>query len=142
MTVVVDTGPLYALADRRDRHHAACRDWYLKTDPRRLIIPAPVLAEACHLIERSCGSQVEAAFLEDLGRGSYGTVVTVEPVDLIRAGALVRQHAQLPLGGTDAMVIAVAERLRVPTVATVDWRHFNVVRPAHVPAFTIVPGSP
>jgi predicted nucleic acid-binding protein len=45
----------------------------------------------------------------------------------------------MPLGGTDAAVIAVAERLGVEQVATVDHRHFSVVRPLHVSAFTLLP---
>jgi predicted nucleic acid-binding protein len=44
----------------------------------------------------------------------------------------------LPLGGVDAAVIAVTERLRVTEIATLDRRHFTVVRPAHVEAFTLL----
>lgn len=40
---------------------------------------------------------------------------------------------------TDAAVIAVAERLRITEVATLDHRHFRVVRPRHIPAFTLLP---
>jgi uncharacterized protein len=53
--------------------------------------------------------------------------------------ALVRQYADLPLGGTDASVVAVAERLGTADVATIDHRHFTVVQPLHAPAFRIVP---
>jgi predicted nucleic acid-binding protein len=52
--------------------------------------------------------------------------------------ALVRQYSDLRLDGTDAAVIAVAERLGVDQVATVDRRH-SVVRPRHVSAFTLLP---
>ena len=36
-------------------------------------------------------------------------------------------------------VIAAAERLGVTEVATLDRRHFTVVRPRHVEAFKLVP---
>jgi uncharacterized protein len=52
---------------------------------------------------------------------------------------LVEQYADLPLGGTDAAVIAIAERLQLDTVATLDRRHFSVVRPSHVESLTLVP---
>ena len=52
---------------------------------------------------------------------------------------LVAQYGSLPLGTTDASVVAVAERLKVTEVATLDWRHFNVVRPAHTSALTLLP---
>jgi uncharacterized protein len=54
--------------------------------------------------------------------------------------ALVEQYADLPLGAVDASVIALAERLGIPEVATLDRRHFSVVRPLHVPTFHLLPG--
>jgi len=59
--------------------------------------------------------------------------------DLARAAELVEQYADLPLGGTDACVVALAERLNVAEVATIDRRDFSVVRPRHVPALTLLP---
>lgn len=59
--------------------------------------------------------------------------------DLRRMSELVRQYADRRLGGTDASLIAVAERLGVATIATINRRDFDNVRPRHVPAFTIVP---
>jgi uncharacterized protein len=38
-----------------------------------------------------------------------------------------------------ASLIAIAERLGIDTIATLDRRHFTVVRPAHVEAFTLLP---
>ena len=52
---------------------------------------------------------------------------------------LVETYTDLPLGTSDASVIAVAERLGVATVATLDQRHFRVVRPFHIEAFTLLP---
>jgi hypothetical protein len=36
--------------------------------------------------------------------------------------------------------VAVAERLGLTEIATIDRRHFSVVRPRHVGAFTLLPG--
>lgn len=52
---------------------------------------------------------------------------------------LVEQYDNLPLGGSDASVVALAERLGVTTVMTLDRRHFSVVRPRHVATFTLLP---
>jgi len=136
--IVVDTGVLYALADRDDTHHAACVRW-LATARDPLIVPPPVIAEACYLIGRALGPGPEAAFLDAFGPGQAFTLGNLLEADLPRMAALVRQYGDLPLGGTDAAVIATAERLGVTDVATVDRRHFTVVRPAHVPAFTLLP---
>ena len=66
-------------------------------------------------------------------------VDNLTPDDLRRVAALVATYVDLPLGGTDASVIALAERHRVTTIATLDRCHFTVVRPSHVPTFEIVP---
>jgi predicted nucleic acid-binding protein len=59
--------------------------------------------------------------------------------DYARMAELVVTYGDLPLGTTDASVIAIAERLKLTDVATLDRRHFTVVRPAHVNALTLLP---
>lgn len=59
--------------------------------------------------------------------------------DLDRMAELVEKYADFPLGLVDASVIAVAERLGADEIATLDRRHFSVVRPAHLQAFTLLP---
>jgi predicted nucleic acid-binding protein len=59
--------------------------------------------------------------------------------DLVRMAELVRTYADFPLGAADASVIAVAERLDVTQIATIDHRHFRVVRPRHCDAFDLLP---
>jgi hypothetical protein len=41
----------------------------------------------------------------------------------------------------DAAVIAIAERLQLTEIATLDHRHFTVVRPRHTAAFVLLPAS-
>ena len=139
--ILVDTNVLYALADRRDKHHARCVDWLQRT-PDILMVPATVLAETCYLIDRTLGPAAEAAFLDSVGTGPDYTFQLVELVDsdLRRMSGLVRQYAGLRLGGTDASVVAICERLGIVTVATVNLRDFAAVRPRHIPAFITVPG--
>jgi len=52
---------------------------------------------------------------------------------------LIERYQDLRLGTTDASVIALAERLDVNEIATLDRRHFTVVRPLHVQALTLLP---
>ncbi len=68
--------------------------------------------------------------------------MTVEPLigpDWQRIRELVERYADLPLGGTDASLIAIAERLGSTRVATLDRAHFHVIRPTHCDAFELVP---
>jgi hypothetical protein len=49
------------------------------------------------------------------------------------------RYRDMPLGTVDASVIALAERLKVSQIATLDHRHSSVVRPAHVESFELLP---
>jgi uncharacterized protein len=135
--IIIDTGPLVAAADADDKQHARCVEMF-RTARRPWLVPEPVIAEVCYLLERERGSRVEAAFLRSFGQGSF-TLAPLTLADTDRMAELVETYADFPLGGVDAAVIAIAERLNVPTIATLDRRHFTAVRPQHVPAFTLLP---
>ncbi len=135
--ILADTGPLVAAANSRDHHHLVCRDLLLN-HPGPILVPAPVVVEVCQLLAARRGTEAEAAFLRTLGSGDL-RVLDLDPADYIRAAALVTQYADLPLGAVDSCVIAVAERLRLHEIATLDRRHFTVVRPAHLTAFALLP---
>ncbi|MFC0527005.1 type II toxin-antitoxin system VapC family toxin [Phytohabitans kaempferiae] len=87
--VVVDTGPLVALADGDDADHERCVKW-LRTCTARLVIPSPIVAEACYLLGSRCGAEVEAAFLEALVDNEPFEVVAPGPGDYLRMAELVR----------------------------------------------------
>ena len=91
-----------------------------------------------YLLATRLGTGPEIRFLGDLAAGWF----TVEPVaaaDWLRIAELVERYQDLPLGTVDASVVTTAERLGIKEIATVDRRHFTVVRPAHVDAFTLQP---
>ncbi|WP_239029043.1 PIN domain-containing protein [Pseudonocardia acidicola] len=81
---------------------------------------------------------MESLFLTALADGDFEPV-ELRQEDYRRVSELVTTYGDLPLGTTDATVVAPAERLGVSEVATLDRRHFTVVRPAHVPALTLLP---
>jgi uncharacterized protein len=138
--IVVDTNVLVALADRRDAHHVRCRDWLAGCAEPLIVLPT-VVAEACYLIDKYLGPTAEAVFLDSIGIGpDYRfQLAGLVDADVRRMAELVRRYADRRLGGTDASVIAVCERLSVTTVATVNRRDFANVRPRHLTAFAIVP---
>jgi hypothetical protein len=77
-------------------------------------------------------------FLGDLAAGAF-SIDPVPAADWLRIAELVSQYRDLPLGTVDASVVAAAERLGITELATVDRRHFGVVRPSHAEAFTLLP---
>ena len=76
--------------------------------------------------------------MDRIVRGPW-PVTDLEPVDLQRAAELMARYAESRIGFVDAAIAALAERLAVVRVYTLDRRDFTVVRPRHVPAFEVVP---
>lgn len=135
--LIVDTGPLVAVADADDPDHAVCDD-LLATDAGPLVTTALVIAEAGFLANRQVGPEAEAALIADVAAGRI-IVEALTVADWRRTLELIRTYADLPLGVTDASLVALAERHRAARVATLDHRHFRVVRPSHVDAFVLLP---
>ena len=138
--ILCDTGPLVAAALANDDHHHACVELFtgLHLARRALLVPATVVAEVGYLLSREAGPKVESLFLDSLAAGDF-ELVDLTAADCTRMAELVRQYGDLPIGATDASVVAIAERLGVTEIATLDRRHFTVVRPSHIGAFAIHP---
>lgn len=135
--LVVDTGPLVATADRSDKDHAACRA-LLEGDDGPLVTTAMVIAEAAYLIDRQLGPVAEASLYDSILSGQL-EIASLDREDWQRIAELVTTYASLRLGGTDASVITIAERLGTTRIATLNHRHFRIVRPRHAEAFELLP---
>jgi predicted nucleic acid-binding protein len=100
-----------------------------------------VIPEVTYLLAAGARTSVEADFLRSLVSGPLDVehVDHVDHVDLARAADLVETYADLRLGTVDAVVIAIAERLAATKIATLDRRHFSVVRPNHIAGFELLP---
>lgn len=137
MALILDTGPLFAAMNANDRDHARCAALFDTDD--RVVVPAPVVVEAEWLVTSRLGPTAFSSVYADIASG------LLEVIDLSvslwqRVGELCQRYSDLPLGLVDASVVAVAEDLQEPAVATLDRRHFTVVRPRHVRALQLLPG--
>ena len=130
--IVADTGAIVALIDASDRHHRALIDAY-RREPGQWVLPWAILPEVDYLVGQHLGARAEEAFLADIADGAFH-VDWGREADLVRAHALARQHRALHLGLVDAVVIAVAERVRATAIATLDLRHFGAVAIKGAPA--------
>jgi uncharacterized protein len=139
MAAVADSGALYGLYSRRDRHHRALRAAILN-EPGVILISAAILSEIDYLIGAKLGFHAELDFMDDILAGAF----TLEPftlADLRRSRELVDQYSTLNLGLADAAVISTAERVGTRRILTVDERHFRVVRAADGKPFTLLPAD-
>jgi predicted nucleic acid-binding protein len=135
--LVLDTGVLVAAIEPHDEHHAGCAQLLQGAGEAR-VVPAPVLVELEHLLRTASDVAAFAVFLDDCARGAF-TIEALLPEDYVRIGELLNAYTDLRLGFVDAAVLAVTERLREPKLATLDHRHFTVVRPRHIDALALLP---
>lgn len=135
MALVVDTGPLIALLDATDPDHERCAQLLAETSEPR-IVPVCVLVEVEYRLRP--WPRALAALLADFEAGAL-ELLDLPTRWLLRSGELVERYRDLPLGLVDASVVAATEMLGETKVATLDHRHFSVVRPEHVPALTLLP---
>ena len=102
----------------------------------QLVVGGLAVGEATYFIGSRLGPRGEAGFLRGLRD------IDVEAPageDWTRIAELVEQYRDFPLGGTDASIVALAERLGAPAIVTLDRRHFGAVRPRHRDAFVLLP---
>ena len=134
--VVVDTGPLVALLNRRDRHHAWVRQVLDTVEPPIFTCEA-VVSEACFLLGRLAGG--EDALLALLAN----RVVTIDfqlhtEIETVRG--LMRKFATVPMSLADACLVRMSELDVQTTILTLDgdFRVYRRNRRHVIP--TIMPG--
>jgi predicted nucleic acid-binding protein len=135
--LLVDTNIWLAGADRRSADHDRCARLLLDHQDD-LAAVVPVIAETAWLILDRLGTSAHSRFVHAVSEGS------VQPLDLTdvdwrRCAELIDTYTDLRLDLIDAAVVAVAERNRLTTLATMNRRDFSVIRPAHCDSFELLP---
>lgn len=137
MAAIIDTSAVLAALDRADPGHdhvvAA-----LAVERSAIVLPVVVLPEVSFLLEKRHGAARAASLVDRIVNGPW-PVTGLEPIDLQRAAELMARYADSRIGFVDAAIAALAERLAVVRVYTLDRRDFTILRPRHAPAFEILP---
>jgi hypothetical protein len=129
--IVADTGAVLALIDSSDRHHRVMLELF-EEDPAAWVLPWAILPEVDYLLGTHVSARAQSAFLRDLATSAF-QVEWGDEADIDRAHELCRKCAALRIGLVDAVVAAVAERLRATAIATLDLRDFGAMRIAGSP---------
>jgi len=124
---LVDTGPLVALFDPKDTHHAPCRD-ALRRQQDSLTTTIPVLTEAFHLL--SPASRGSRALREFVLSGGL-SVWFLDSGAVARAFELMERYGDQRMDLADASLVVAAERLKTRNVLTIDRKHFAAYRIRH-----------
>jgi predicted nucleic acid-binding protein len=136
MTALLDTGFLLAVLDADDGLHTSCVTALLaEAQP---LLPDVVLPELAYLVLRELGYPALVNFLRSLTRGEL-VIERMGEDDLERATEILEKYADSRVDFVDCMIVAMAERLDIQQILTVDRRHFQLFRPKHCSYFTILP---
>ena len=135
--MIVDTSALLAFFDRAEPEHLAV-SVALEASNSPLVISPYVLAEVDYLVSTRHGLQAELAVLDELTGGAW-ELVGLERTDVRAARDIIARYSDQRIGLADASMVVLAERFGTRTIATLDKRHFGVLRASTGEAFTIVP---
>lgn len=134
--VIADTGFVVALTNRSDQRHADVVPIYQQYP--QILLPQTVLVEVAYLVGRDAGIPTVIKFLQGLPTSRFELIVATEP-DLARTATILEQYLDSKVDFVDASVMAIAERLKIQTILTIDQRDFRLFRPTHCPNFTLKP---
>ena len=137
MALILDTGVLYAALDRRDSAYERCRRLLEETN-EPLVVPAVILPEVDYLLTMRARPEALLDVLNDMANGAY-TVGDLHLEDYRRVRDICARYHDSDIGFVDAAVLAIVERVGEDKLATLDHRHFSVLRPRHVDSLRLLP---
>jgi hypothetical protein len=123
MQAIVDTGPLVALFDRSERHHAWVVNQIAQLDPP-LLVCEPVLTEAAYLLGRFAKAHETLFDLLENGALALAFHLQDHAAELRR---LMQKYRDTPMSLADACVVRMAEEQERLPVLTLD-SDFTVYR--------------
>lgn len=117
-TVVLDTGPLIALLDRDEAHHAWAASQFRRLSPPLLTCDS-VLSEASFLLLR--GGLDPSLPVELLTRGVLEIASPLTSCDgAASIRRLMRRYRNVPMSFTDACLVCLVERTKNSSILTLD----------------------
>ena len=134
---IFDTGFLFAYFDKKDFYHPECHR-LMPIELPTALLPDVVLPELAYLILRELDVKTLTDFLRSVANGDFELVRTTAG-DLERAAEILEKYNDNNIDLVDAVIVAMAERLGIEKILTVDRRHFSVFKPKHCENFTLLP---
>jgi predicted nucleic acid-binding protein len=126
VTVIADTGALYAAFDRADAYHGVVSG-YLRTLDQKPVVSPLVLAELDHLALVRLGEAARVEIMAELAETTF--VATFTHAMFVTSADVAARHSDLALGLTDASIMMLAQEHGTRDILTTDQRHFRAVRP-------------
>ena len=134
---LLDQGFLYASIDQTDDHHKSVKTIALQICGN-IVLPIPTITEVAYFLAKNQGLEAVAQFSDSLANTKF-QLETSTSEDFSRAAEILRKYNDANIDFVDACIVAIAERLNITKILTVDRRHFGIFKPNHCEAFEIFP---
>lgn len=136
MPALIDSGFVISLLSVEDRNNPRCAAILKRENFPQL--PSVTLPEIAHILIRNKKRAEFVTFLRMIANGDI-PLIHPEKADIERAAEIMVQYADANIDFVDCAIMAMAERLNISRILTVDQRDFRMFRPKHIPHFTILP---
>ncbi len=133
---LIDTGPLVAVLNRNDNYHAECSRMIRAFDCPFYTTLA-VVTEVMYLLGTRVGWVAQEGLWRMILRGDL-LLEHPSPSELARMSELMSKYNDQPMDFADASLVALAERLSIDRIFTVDRRDFSVYRLHGKKPFTVI----
>ena len=137
MAYLLDSGFLFGFIDETDKNNEQIGE-ILENIIEPIVLPVPAITEVAYFVSKYLGVVALANFLDETSQTDF-VLETPTSEDYKRAADVLRKYNDANIDFVDALIMAIAERLKITKILTVDRRHFGMFRPAHCEAFEILP---
>jgi predicted nucleic acid-binding protein len=134
--ILIDTGPIVAILDRHDQHHAACM---AEADrmPEVVYTCWPVVTEACYLL-RHRPDLIDR--LLEMVHGGFYQLLSNPAEEITQVGGILSKYRDQEIDLADACLTHLSDREAISTIFTVDNRHFRLFRNVAGEPLVLLPG--
>jgi predicted nucleic acid-binding protein len=137
MAVLLDSGFLFASLNSSEAEHKATIG-VLEDIREPIVLPVPAITEVAYLLARDISNEAAADFIASLATTEL-TLENPRQEDYSRSAEILRQYSDANLDFVDALIVAIAERLNINRLLTLDRRDFQLIRPKHCVSFELFP---
>lgn len=136
MQVILDTNIIFSMMDKDDREHLKIKGFFQENNDFLYILPSTAIIEICYLIRTRLSPHLEIKFLEEINQNF--NLEPIKDIDILRIIEILKKYDTLNIGYVDASIVAIAERLKINKILTLDKKHFGVLVPRGFDYFDIL----
>lgn len=124
ISLMIDSGALLALIDRRDQHHVAAAQFFHAQNAASYVVPETIFAETMTLTKARLGARAAITLGERMMQSRSFSLVVLSEVDRQHTWNIFTRYSDKAWSYVDCSVLAVARRLQITTVFAFD-QHFD-----------------